>query len=508
MAPRSRVLAALGLLLPLLLLPADAAAAPPTKGAETLQRRVLSPPLANGGGFCGDGTPAIYYYAPPPAGSDLAKTWIIYLEGGAMCFTAEGCAKRLTDPVLGKAFPLTAKGSPAELASAKAGTGDLLSNDPAHSPFALAHRVHVSYCTQDAHLGQVVRPSNATFGVHFDGHLNLQGIVDDLASDGIEGAERVLLFGMSAGGIGVFGNVDWLQQRLPNAAVKGAPAAGFVAPTDPGTSSRSGPFLEPVGGYASFLVGGDAGSAPDIWDFWEGAAADIWNATAAGLPSVARAAAALGDDWDFSMNQLYPFVEAPLFILQAMYDMLQTCDMGVAPCDDFRSSQDALDNSTFAAWLAYNGNATSDALSGTSYLAAAENTPAAVDAVTRAWRNQTFRELMEEKLDRDGVFVANCWAHGVGGGQQFCPSTGPPPTTMGSDVDLCTSLTSWFFDRHAAMPHRFIDANRTIGANPICEPAFATTLIATEHSKISPTYELKEETAAFVAAMSHDGHDA
>ena len=310
MAPRSRLLA-LGLLPLLLLLAGADAAAAPTKGAETLQRRVLSPPLANGGGFCGDGSPAQYYYAPPPAGSDLAKTWIIYLEGGAMCFTAEGCEKRLTDPILAKSFPLTAKGSPAELASAKAGTGDLLSNDPAHSPFALAHRVHVTYCTQDAHLGGVVKPNNATFGVHFDGHLNLQGIIDDLASDGIEGAERVLLFGMSAGGIGVFGNVDWLQERLPNAAVKGAPAAGFVAPTGPGTS---GPFLEPVADYASFVVGGDAGSAADIW-----AIADIWNVTAA-LPPVARAVAALGDDWDFSMNQLYPFVEAPLYMLQAMYD--------------------------------------------------------------------------------------------------------------------------------------------------------------------------------------------
>ena len=178
--------------------------------------------------------------------------------------------------------------------------------------------------------------------------------------------------------------------------------------------------------------------------------------------------------------------------------------MGVAPCDDFRSSQDALDNSTFAAWLAYNGNATSDTLSGKSYLAAAENTPAAVDAVTQEWLNQTFRELMEEKLDRDGVFVANCWAHGVGGGQQFCPSTGPAPTTMGSDVDLCTSLTGWFFDQGDVL-HRFIDADRTVGANPICDPIFATTLIATEHSKISPTYDLKQETAGFVAAMSHGG---
>ena len=79
---------------------------------------------------------------------------------------------------------------------------------------------------------------------------------------------------------------------------------------------------------------------------------------------------------------------------------------------------------------------------------------------------------------------------------------------MGSAVDLCTSLTGWFFDQPDHVPHRFIDANRTVGANPICDPDFATTLIATEHSKISPTYELKQETAAFVAAMSHDGHDA
>ena len=51
-------------------------------------------------------------------------------------------------------------------------------------------------------------------------------------------SQPVVLTGDSAGGIGVWTNVDWLQTMLPQARVIGAPLAGFYAFAYPYTGPR------------------------------------------------------------------------------------------------------------------------------------------------------------------------------------------------------------------------------------------------------------------------------
>lgn len=86
----------------------------------------------------------------------------------------------------------------------------------------------VPYCSQDLHTGQVLAPSAATWGFYFAGHFIFEAIVADLrAKAGLGKASDVILSGDSAGGIGVWPNLDWLAEQLPAARVVGAPIAGF-----------------------------------------------------------------------------------------------------------------------------------------------------------------------------------------------------------------------------------------------------------------------------------------
>lgn len=71
------------------------------------------------------------------------------------------------------------------------------------------------------------QPSNETWGFYFSGHLVLEAVLDALDAQGLTAATEIMLTGDSAGGIGVWPNLDYLAQRYPHARVVGAPVAGF-----------------------------------------------------------------------------------------------------------------------------------------------------------------------------------------------------------------------------------------------------------------------------------------
>ena len=84
------------------------------------------------------------------------------------------------------------------------------------------------------------------------------------AAQGLADAATVVLTGASAGGIGVWINVDHLQSRLPHARVIGAPIAGFYAFAYPytgahHTSSTLADFREAAAGSRVALEVGAAG---------------------------------------------------------------------------------------------------------------------------------------------------------------------------------------------------------------------------------------------------------
>ena len=82
--------------------------------------------------------------------------------------------------------------------------------------------VYMPYCSQDLWYGQRTAVSPETFGLYFSGRHIIRATLDTLAAThDLKGATEVILSGNSAGGFGVYNNVDYLQSYLPQARVVG-----------------------------------------------------------------------------------------------------------------------------------------------------------------------------------------------------------------------------------------------------------------------------------------------
>eukprot|EP01084_Bolivina_argentea_P312472 540976_1 len=96
--------------------------------------------------------------------------------------------------------------------------GGILSNNPSINPdFYSGHHVYCGYCNGDAWSGQRTEPSNDpdTWGLYFSGHLVFGNIIKHLSHNlGLLDAEYVLLTGSSAGGLGTYGNADFLYNEF------------------------------------------------------------------------------------------------------------------------------------------------------------------------------------------------------------------------------------------------------------------------------------------------------
>ena len=187
---------------------------------------------------CMDGSPGGFYLeeaarvVPPTSAKtvpgaalvDAATSWVIELEGGGECASQRLCdTRRGTHLASSLYFP------------AETTLGFLASGNPEHNPrLSKWNRVHVPYCSQDLWMGTRTTnapgdaPGNGTLGYYFAGHHVLDAVLAELeASHGLGDATNIVLTGESAGGIGVWPNLDWLAHRFPAARVVGAPIAGF-----------------------------------------------------------------------------------------------------------------------------------------------------------------------------------------------------------------------------------------------------------------------------------------
>lgn len=254
-------------------------------------------------GRCLDGTPSGFYVLP----GDPHK-FTITLAGGGECNDAPSCTSRLTSSLGSSKYF-----APSQTLDA----GAHYANPDAQANPAFASWTHVMlpYCSGDLHMGTRTAASADTFGLYFSGHLVLNATLGALEGEhGLAGATDILLTGDSAGGIGVWPNLDWLAARYPSARVTGAPLAGFYFYSFPYTGPNHTHSI-----LASF--------SPDGVELLHGLYQPFLNADCA----AAHAARGASPAPCMLSNYSHPYVRSAVFVTEAQTDQVQLLDHDDVP---------------------------------------------------------------------------------------------------------------------------------------------------------------------------------
>jgi ribosome maturation protein SDO1 len=353
------------------------------------------------GGRCADGTMAGFYIHE---GTD-PSLFVIFMEGGGACYDEVTCTKRSHMHL----------GSSKNWTKTKPGSYTYDSDCSSNPDFCNATHAYVAYCTGDAHAGNNTEPSSESWGLYFDGHANFAAIVSELQQKhGLNSAERVLLSGTSAGGIGVFKNVDYLASRLPHAVVKGAPDAGWFFPA---ALPSDLPNVYSPSDWAHFSVGqhGNQQTAANGTQVNEFVHGTLWQER--GLYPAACVADQKPDQWWAcgTVDKLYKYIQSSIFVLEAQFDTDQIFQQMGAP--------EAPTNPMLFHYIEMYGE---------------------------AMRNSTAQVLTNAPLTKkpqpDGIFHPSCLSHAVGKGAIALNGTQSLPI-----------LGDWFFERNEMLPHRLVE---------------------------------------------------
>jgi hypothetical protein len=237
---------------------------------------------------CMDGSPGGFYYAKAST-NESSTSWVIELEGGGEC-----ASQKLCDSRKGTALYSSNYFKPS------LHLGAFNSDDPKNNPkLRTFNRVFIPYCSQDLWTGQRTTANSDTYGYYFSGHLILQAVLDHLdTTTSLKQATNIILTGESAGGIGVWPNVDWLQQRYSGSRTVAAPIAGFYFFAHP---------YEGPGHTASGLADFRKSAWPQHYK--------LWNSFVD-----ASCAQAMDPSYCILANNSFPFIDAEAFITEAQTD--------------------------------------------------------------------------------------------------------------------------------------------------------------------------------------------
>ena len=164
-------------------------------------------PLAAATALCNDGSPAVYYSdVPLPAGG--GARFLVWLQGGSLCFDNATCQARTARPGITSSTTL-----PATL------TADtVFLPDPAQNPAFHAHiHVFLPYCSSDLWQGSRADAGADVTGFRFCGDHIVSAVVREALAP--SDPAEVVVAGESAGGAGALGQANRIAAGLPNAAV-------------------------------------------------------------------------------------------------------------------------------------------------------------------------------------------------------------------------------------------------------------------------------------------------
>ena len=184
---------------------------------------------ADTGASCGNGTPLRFYVNRAQSPNMLFR-----MEEGGACWNFETCTETSTGPEKGlggfnpRGIPAhymdgtfqertkTSFGTPLMI---RLGFGHWLFGEP---PIVTQKwtQVFVPYCTGDIHMGSGIQryPTRTGSGLvreqHFNGVRNIQAVTKWLVDNGLGKPDRLLVYGISAGGYGTLGNYASIRNTL------------------------------------------------------------------------------------------------------------------------------------------------------------------------------------------------------------------------------------------------------------------------------------------------------
>ncbi len=150
------------------------------------------------GAYCGNGQPYAVFYSPGSEETALA----VVLQGGGVCWDGPTCYTRITSDIWKDKKVKEHEG--------------LMSADPAVSSLAKTPILYLPYCTGDIFSGEYVRWYTQQFPVFHFGRHNLKRSFEFLNQQGvlkIPKRERLVLYGYSAGALGLLMNFDWMHSE-------------------------------------------------------------------------------------------------------------------------------------------------------------------------------------------------------------------------------------------------------------------------------------------------------
>jgi len=234
----------------------------------------------------------------------LTHNKVIELQGGGECATLEQCSTKIRTPLGSSKYFQPSISSFSFLNDLNAKT------NPTFSSF---NHIFVPYCSQDLWTGTRYDETDPYFHqFYFAGHEIFSAVLEDLdylLSDSTE----IILTGESAGGIGVWNNVDFLAAQYPNARVGAVPIAGFYF------------FAFPYDGphhTSSVLVDFRESAWPSHYTLW-GSYVDEDCMNALSEPSHC-----------ILSNYSFPFINTTAFIVEAQSDKVVLTDHDWVPSDE------------------------------------------------------------------------------------------------------------------------------------------------------------------------------
>ena len=318
--------------------------------------------LTDASARCMDGTLAGFYHQRATDAASAAR-WVIHMQGGGECVDSVQCARRFNSSLASSNFfpdyinltydPAAANHTRRAASSAPAPHQHLMffpgspSIPPAPGPapepqqhtaessfkwdkqgwwlcddsaatnpeFHSWHHVWIPYCSGDLWSGQKLVPttlpmpdgangSDVNVSVYFSGHRILGAVLEALDDIGLDDAELIVVSGNSAGGLGMWLSIDYINERYDNPRVVGVSIAGFYSYSFPYT----GPGATASKGLADFRESAWP-SHVRLWDSY-------MNKRCLKANKAHRWACMLA-------NYSYPYVVTPVFIAEALTDSLQ-----------------------------------------------------------------------------------------------------------------------------------------------------------------------------------------